>query len=161
MADDSLEAIEKNDKAWLEAIALHDKDVNKIADFCRRVLNTAGAEGYKRIAPVYFIVEQLEKIGDMYRDICQHHLKRPVKISPELKKVYKETNLFFRGFYDLCFDFDLAALNDFARKRYSLREIFEACFSSLPQKEMRTLYFLNSIVESTFDMNGPLMAAKL
>jgi phosphate uptake regulator len=161
MADDSLEAIEKNDKAWLEAIALHDKDVNKIADFCRRVLNTTGADGYKRIAPVYFIVEQLEKVGDMYRDICQHHLKRSFKLSPELKKIYKDTNLFFRSFYEVCFDLDLAMLRDFAKRRYSLRDTFEGYFGSLSQKELRTLYFLNNIVESTFDMNGPLMAAKL
>jgi phosphate uptake regulator len=161
MAEDSLAAVEKNDKAWLEAIALHDKDVNKIADFCRRVLNTAGAEGYKRIPPAYFIVEQLEKIGDMYRDICQHQMKRPVKLSPEMKRIYKDTNLFVRGFYDVLFDFDLERLRDFAKRRYVLKEVFADSFTSLSQKELRTLSFLNNVVESTFDMNGPLMAAKL
>jgi len=159
MADDSLEAIKKDDKEWLEAIALHDKDVNKIADFCRRILNTTGAEGYKRIPPAYFIVEQLEKIGDMYRDICKLHSKNTVKPSKELIKIYTDTNRFLRTFYEICFAFDMEELRNFADERYRLREEFNTLFKK--SKEPRTLFFLNTVVESTFDMNGPLMAVSL
>lgn len=161
MAEDSLEAIRKQDNEWLEAIALHDKDVNKIADFCRRVLNTTGAEGYKRIPPAYFIVEQLEKIGDVYRDICKRHMQKPAKISKDLQIVFKDTNAFFRDFYEIFFDFDLERLRDFAKARYRLKTSFEKHFENLSSKEILTLYLLKSAVESTFDMNGPLMAVSL
>jgi phosphate uptake regulator len=161
MADDSLEALRKKDKAWLEAIALHDKDVNKIADFCRRVLNTTGAEGLKRVPPAYFIVEQLEKIGDMYRDICQHSIKGSLKPSTDLYGIYKDANNFFRRFYELYFDFDMAELRDFARTRSRLRDRFDKCLEKSSAKEVRTVAYLNSIVESTFDMNGPLMSVKI
>lgn len=161
MAEDSLEAINKNDEKWLEAIALHDKDVNKIADFCRRILNTTGAEGYKRIPPGYFIVEQLEKIGDMYRDICRHLIKNPVKISRDIQSIYRETNSFFRSFYELFFSFDLAGIRDFAKTRYGLTVTFEKCFETGSTREMKVIYLLNTVVDSTFDMNGPLMSVKL
>ncbi|HII71915.1 TPA: phosphate uptake regulator PhoU [Candidatus Woesearchaeota archaeon] len=161
MADDSLDAMKKKDKEWLEAIALHDKDVNKIADFCRRVLNTTGAEGYKRIPPGYFMVEQLEKIGDMYRDICKQCAVKPFAPSKGLESIYRETNSFFRSFYGVYFNFDLLALRDFARQRYRLREVFDDAIGSLPKKEVKILFFLNNVVESAFDMNGPLMAVNL
>ncbi|MFC1742222.1 PhoU domain-containing protein [Nanoarchaeota archaeon] len=160
MADDSLEAINKKDKDWLEAIALHDKDVNKIADFCRRVLNTTGAEGQKRIPPAYFIVEQLEKIGDMYRDICKH-AEHNHNLSKEILKIYSETNRFMRGFYDIYFDFSLEDLRDFAEERYRLKSVFTQRFGKTPAKEAMMLSLLNNIAESTFDMNGPLMAVNL
>ncbi len=159
MADDSLEAIKKQDKEWLEAIALHDKDVNKIADFCRRVLNTTGAEGFKRIPPAYFIVEQLEKIGDMYRDICKHQVQENSKIDKDTFNIYRQTNIFFRQFYEVYFDFSLESLKEFADERYRLRKLFEKLFSK--PKDARILFFLNTVVESTFDMNGPLMASSL
>ncbi len=161
MADDSLEAVKKGDREWLEAIALHDKDVNKIADFCRRILNTTGAEGYKRTPPLYFMVEQLEKIGDMYRDLCRHYSSSRARPSKELQSLFRDTNRFFREFYGVFFDFDLASLRDFAERRYRLRAVFDKRFDSAGRDEARPLYFLKSVVESTFDMNGPLMAARL
>ncbi len=158
MAEDSLEAVKKKDVDWLEAIALHDKDVNKIADFCRRILNTTGVESFKRVPPAYFIVEQLEKIGDLYRDLCLHFLKHTKKPSQDLKNIYQDTNSFFRSFYELFFDFDMVALRDFAKERYVMKKVFEKQFISLGKNELRSLFFLHSIVESVFDMNGPLMA---
>jgi len=161
MADDSLEAIQKKDWEWLEAIALHDKDVNKIADFCRRILNTAGAEDYRRIPPGYFIVEQLEKIGDMYRDMCRHCIAHSLHLSRELQGLYRDTNRFLKSFYGVYFDFDLADMRDFAEERYRLKKVFEQRFEKTPLKEARMLCLLNFVVESTFDMNGPLMTARL
>ncbi|MBW2972250.1 phosphate uptake regulator PhoU [Candidatus Woesearchaeota archaeon] len=161
MADDSLEAISKGDKEWLDAIALHDKDVNKISDFCRRVLNTTGAEGYRRIPPAYFIVEQLEKIGDMYRDVCMHYSAKSPKLSKETLNMYRDTNRFLRSFYELLFDFRLDGMRDFAKKRYRMKEMFDRSFETASQKEIVVISLLNSVVESTFDMNGPLMAVKL
>lgn len=161
MAEDSLEAVKKGDKEWLEAIALHDKDVNKIADFCRRIINTSGAEGYRRQPPVYFMVEQLEKIGDMYRDICVHHAEMGVKVSEDLKLLYRDTNRFFRDFYELFFDFDLERLRDFGKKRYHLRSVYGKNLGKLSRDEMLSLSLLHNVVESTFDMNGPLMAVSL
>ncbi len=155
MADDSLEAIQKRDKEWLKAIALHDKDVNKIADFCRRVLNTTGAEGFKRNPPAYFIVEQLEKIGDLYRDICTYHCVNPKRMSKKMIKLYSDINKFFRDFYKLFFGFDMDLLKSFARSRDLLKKRFD---DSLSEKDVKTLILLFSVLESTFDMNGSLMA---
>ncbi|MBN1543957.1 phosphate uptake regulator PhoU [Candidatus Woesearchaeota archaeon] len=161
MAEDSLEAVKKGDGEWLEAISLHDKDVNKIADFCRRILNTTGAEGYRRMPPAYFMVEQLEKIGDLYRDICRGHSGRSPKISAECQRLYDKTNRFLRCFYEVMFDFDLGRLRDFAESRYRLREAFTKAFAGHRPGDVMTLVLLNSVVESAFDMNGPLMASKL
>src|SRR3989338_1030460 len=84
MANDSLEAIKKNDAQWLASIVLRDLSINKLADFCRRVLNKQGLHAQEKVAPLYFIVETLEKIGDVYRDFS--------KLSSE--KIPLEKNIF-------------------------------------------------------------------
>jgi phosphate uptake regulator len=163
--DDSLEALKKDDAEWLSAIALRDKDVNKISDFCRRVLNTAGTQEYKRVAPGYYMVEQVEKLGDVYRDIAVDLSSvvsdGDVNISPETLRLFAETNAYFRQFYEVYGKFDLEKVDDFCEQGFRLKKVFEEHFKKAPRDELKLLFNLQSIVGSTFDMNGALMAAHL
>ncbi len=64
-----------------------DKDINRYSDFCRRLLNKYGYSSQRLTPAIYYIVEQLERIGDSYRDICNHIIKnkiQPGKESPEI-----------------------------------------------------------------------------
>jgi len=151
MGIDSEEAIKKMDHQQLEAIALRDKDINKLTDFCRRILNQKVLKG-KRNPPMYFIVEQLEKVSDMYRDICQ------LKIKPEtqMMQLFSDANRYFSSFIDLYQDFNLTKMAAFAQERYRLRKIYQNSKTKYPPFLMLT----SSMIESIFDMNGPVMANK-
>ena len=161
VGEDLVDALGQNDREWLSTLVLRDKDVNKIADFCRRVLNTAGTKQYKRIPPGYFIVEQLEKIGDQYRDLTLHFLQGKGKPTTQLVNVLKEVNLFFDHFYRIYFSFDLEEMTKFAKNRVLLKSKLEGLFQTVSRNDLVGVCLLSSVVESVFDMNGPLMAVYL
>ncbi len=159
MAEESLKAAEAQDRNWLRSVAFMDKDINRYADFCRRIINKRGYSMFKVSPPMYFIVEQLEKIGDSYRDICNS--VAGVKLSREALQYYRDINLYYREMYDLYYKFDLKRVSEFGKRRYELKKRFEALIASAPKKELPVTFHLYSILEKVFDINGPLMATKI
>jgi len=157
MAKESLEAIKKNDANWLKSIAFMDKDVNKYAVFCRRILNKKGYSLFKKTPPIYFIVEQLEKIADSYRDICKS--ARIKTLDKDIERIYAEINSFLNDFYELFYKFDMKRIADFGKKYYALKEKMEGLIKR--KKETGILLHLQSILENVFDMNGALLIARL
>ncbi|MBT7903780.1 hypothetical protein HN587_08010 [Candidatus Woesearchaeota archaeon] len=161
-----IEAVVNKDYDWLTSIVLIDKDVNKIADFCRRILNTVGNKNYKRTGPGYFIVEQLEKISDMYRDISSYLSEHKIKgelLSSQVIGLFKQTNKFFKMFYELYFNFDLDSFVLFGKQRYLLQKRFEQILgeSKFGKNDLKVIMYLNFVVESTFDLNGPILGIKM
>ncbi len=157
--EESLECIKKFDASGMEKVALMDDMINTYCDFCRRVIN---ANQNISKAPVkYFIAEQLEKIGDMYRDLCRYMAKKPFRINKELLEIYKEINMFFCDFYEIFYKFDLQKMEDFTVKRKKIREKLNNCINTLSKKEIMVVLYLNNIFESTFDMNGVLLTMRL
>lgn len=161
MAAETLSAVKTGDKNDLLQVSLIDLGVNKLADFCRRILNKHGFVLFRRTPPLYFIVEQLEKIGDVYRDICKEriaHGRKPV--SKEELKLFEEVNQFFKDFQGVFYTFSIKNMAAFGKRRYELRDKFNDMLRTGKHDNLLISHLLN-IEECTFDMNGPLMAARL
>ncbi len=147
--------VNPGDEEILRQVAERDKEVNKIADYCRRTINKNSllriSDRYLLNPPLYFIVEQLEKIGDEFRDlssICGC-------IDTDVASMAKG---YFDSFRKLFHDFDIKTLASFGKRRYELRDIF----GEYPAGECaKCIKICNSIVEKTFDMNGPLIAMSI
>ncbi len=161
MADDSLAAIISGDLKKLQFIAEMDEDVNKYNDFCRRVLNTLGHKVVKRTAPSYYIVEQLERIGDSYRDICKYCSGSKVKISADTAAAYKDVNDFLKQFQRAFGKFDLKTVAGFAKTHYELVNELNKLLQKADKKELPVIVLLRIAELDIFDMNGALMAEKL
>jgi phosphate uptake regulator len=160
VGEDSLLAIKQNDKDFLKKIILRDRDVNKASDFCRRILNKKGFSTFRKTPPMYFIIEQLEKIADFYKELCKKALEKEKKLNPETEAMLKKTNSFFEQFYTLFYSFSLEKIADFGKNSNSLKKEIEKLIDN-SKSETRMLFYLNSIIESTFDMNGALMIVNL
>ncbi len=134
----------------LQKIASLDKDVNKLADFCRRAINLHSLrqinENYQNNLSLYYIVEELEKISDEFRDFAIS------KYPYSAKEIFKEVVNYFRMFYELFYAFSLSGLVAFGKKRYDLRDKIDSI-----EPFSREFSYCRSIVEKTFDMNGALM----
>src|SRR3989344_5111100 len=72
MASDVSEAIDKNDFKWLKNTTLMKIESDKYADYCRRAINMGFETEFKRLAPLYVIIEQLEKVMDRYKDLADY-----------------------------------------------------------------------------------------
>ena len=159
MANDSIEAIKKKDKDWLTSIALRDLSINKLADFCRRILNKQGLMEQQKAAPLYFIVETLEKIGDAYRD----YARQAAETIPQEKTLldfHQKINIFFNSFYDLFYTFSLINVDKFLTTKTELEKQFHTLFKKSRTAQIYYLY-LYSILYMVYDLNGPLMAYHL
>ena len=161
MAQDSLKAMREKDWKKLQLLADMDLDVNKYTDFCRRILNTVGHKVVKRVPPSYYIVEQLERIGDSYRDMCVYSGTNKVVAGPALATVYEKVNEFFRMFQKAYYDFDLRKLAEFAKVHYQLIEEFKSLTGKISSIELPMLLGLKIAELDIFDMNGAVLAEML
>lgn len=157
MSKDLAEALKGNDKGWLKNIAVMDKDTNKIADFCRRTLNKSGYSEFRKTPAMYFIVEQLEKIGDVYRDICIYQSESKLKISSETLLLLADANSLFDLFYQCFYKFDFKKIVEMDRKRKELAKKIETA----KKTDVKMLVMLDRIKELVFDLNGALMVVKI
>ncbi|MFH1133812.1 MAG: AbrB/MazE/SpoVT family DNA-binding domain-containing protein [Nanoarchaeota archaeon] len=154
MAVDLQDATINKDMTSLDSIALRDKDINKHADFCRRILNQRDMEGIRN-PPSYVIIEQLEKIGDLYRDLCLLQIK-PKK---EVSDLLVAANGIFDIFIDGLRDFSLKKMVQLAVARNDFRK--KASATMVSKKDLPFYLKTCQLVDVLFDMNGPLMASKL
>lgn len=161
LARQSQEALVKNDKQLMEQAKIKDKEINKLADFCRRILNKKGYSKYLLTPPMYFIVEELEKLADHYKDIMIYTLTRNFQTSRLLIDYYSKTIDYFKEFYEIFYKFDIPRIAEFGKQRTVLISRGADLFNNVEKDECLILHHLVSVVEKTFDMNGPLMAVRL
>ena len=143
------------DKSVIEK---RDKEVNKYSDYCRRILNQneflSISSRYKRNPPLYFIVEQLEKIGDDFRDLAR------INEAKNITHVIRDVNDYFFMLYDFFYKFDRDRFNVFVKRRYELKDKI-ATMLKYDKKDYTAIVMCQNIIEKSFDMNGPITSCFL
>ena len=138
----------------LKNITLRDHNINKYSDFCRRILNKKSIS--EKNSPLYHIVEQMEKIGDIYRDLCLYVSENKLKIDKEIIELYAKVNEFLSFFYETFYKFNFQNIEEFGRKRNEIHNLINRSFSSKAY-DKHILFYLNNIFNTVFDLNGALM----
>ncbi len=158
MANESLRAITERKINLLKDVIQMDSNVNKLTDFCRRILNKEEHSHFKRSPPVYYIAEQLEKIGDEYKSICIYLAERKsMKLGKDSLQIYKEVNKLLESFYALFYKFDLDMINDFRLKAIRINNKINDSINKLPRSELRVLLHLNTLSRIIYATNGAII----
>ncbi len=157
VAKDSLEAVKKHDYPELKNITLRDYNINKYSDFCRRILNKRSVSEFSKNAPLYCIIEQTEKIGDLYRDICHSVYENKLILDKNILEIYSKINDFILSFYDLFYKFNFENIEEFGKKKNETLNLLNKTKSE--NKEIQ--FLLSNIFKTTFDLNGALMTYKI
>ncbi len=129
----------------LDVIIERDLEVNNCADFCRRLLNHKGYVLYAATPALYYIVEQLEKSGDLIRDCAKLASSEAV---PMQEVVHAQQAL--RGFYDLYYQFDLVRFDAWLTGR-----------QDIGQKKSALAGLLSTLQQELYAANGALLVCKL
>jgi len=161
MAEEGLDALSSRDWDRLKFISMMDVDVNRHADFCRRILNTLGHRVVKRVAPAYYIVEQLERIGDSFRDIGIQGSSSKATASAGTIAVFVDVTNFLKKFIKIQESFDVQGVTEFARMHYGLLDEFNKLVQAATKKELPIIMHLKAAESDIFDMNGALLAERL
>ena len=151
-------ALENNDHAWLRRLTLRDKDVNKLADFCSRLISKQQASS---AAGMYTIVEQLEKLSDRYRDISAYAAQHGLAPGKAFLQAYEGVEQYVDEFYKCFYQFSLPAMRAFIARKPELLALLEKARERASPGEQRLLFWLEDITEKAFDLNGPLMLLRL
>ena len=148
-------ALEKQEYDNLKEIALMERTIDKLTDFLKRVLNKKGY-GDKTIF-IYCIVRDLEKIGDIYRDVCKYFLeeKNRKQISKDVLNIFNQTNNFLELFYKLFYKFDKEFMLKLHEEKKNLLKKAFYLFEKSQKKEQILIHHLITLITMTFDLYGP------
>jgi len=154
-ADEGLLAARVGDHGAYEQLVLRDKLMNRLANFCRRMITKRAQTEYHNEGALYHIVEQLEKIGDHYRDLNQQLLRSPSPSGSTLL-VYERVNALLRAYEACFFEFTLPALD----------RLVAACDATIASisydaADPRVLVLLERISVEVRNLSGPTMIVHL
>ncbi len=156
--EDSAKAIKAGDYEWLRQTCLLKKDADKFADYCRRAINMGYNTRYSRNAPLYTIIEQLEKVVDRYKEMGYLVFERKMKLSDELCGFYFALCDFAREFYEMFYNFHSREIVEFGKRKENLQNRIEGILKMCKKDEIIVAVKLERVLNIIFDLNGPLMA---
>ncbi|MBI2145359.1 AbrB/MazE/SpoVT family DNA-binding domain-containing protein [Candidatus Woesearchaeota archaeon] len=111
MSEQTYEALKTSNYQQLKNVAILEEANNRFTTVCRRHLNKyGGGTTYKHIGPLYYIIEELEKLADQYKYICQHfsNIKdKKTKLDDDVLKAFSRANKMLRVFYEAFYKFDV------------------------------------------------------
>ncbi|MBT3984994.1 AbrB/MazE/SpoVT family DNA-binding domain-containing protein [archaeon] len=148
--------IKTKDFEGLKSTALMDKNIDKYTDFCRRLLNKNIESPYNSNS-VYYILEEIEIIGDIYKSLCKEIAKNKINLSKELRNLLNETNEFLLDFNNLFFNFNYQKLKKFGEKKEKLDKKINQLYSKVKRKELKAFFLITQIFNATFEMKGALL----
>jgi len=161
ISEETAQAAEKNDSNWLRSIALMKTESDKFADYTRRAINMGADIEFKRNAPLYIIIEQLEKAVDRYCDICIYTSENKLHLSKEMISFIKDLFEFETLFYKTFYKFEMKNIIEFGKLKNQLQHKIEKIKENCSKKELRVAVLSERILNTIFDLNGPLMAVNI
>lgn len=172
MAEDIELALDRKDFLRLNEIVFLEETNNRYTTFCRRLLNKKGSTEYKKVGPIYYIIEELENIADYYKFICKRYstFKKDegMELDEEAFEIFKGVNKYFKEFYKLFYNYKNDAVNGMYNNRKKLLnkclECVERSFKQETKKGIQScpvlLYNSWTILQHTFCMVGPYLTLK-
>jgi len=161
MTSDLSEAIDKNDFKWLKNTTLMKIESDKYADYCRRAINMGFETEFKRLAPLYTIIEQLEKVVDRYKDLADYTSSNKIKVNDKVKLIIKNLSEFQEFFYNLFYKFKFSKVVEFGKNKETLQKELDRISLECSKKEIKIINLSDRILNLIFDLNGPLMALNM
>ena len=161
MTSEVSDAIDKNDFKWLKNTTLMKIESDKYADYCRRAINMGFETEFRRFAPLYTIVEQLEKVVDRYRDLADYISSNNIKVNNEIKLFIKKISEFQESFYNIFYKFELSKIVEFGKNKEILQKELDTISLKCSKKDIKIITLLDRILNLIFDLNGPLIAVNI
>ena len=161
MASDFSKALEKDDFDWMMSISLQKIESDKFADYCRRAINMGADISTARTAPLYTIVEQIEKAADRYKDLCLLIAKNKIKPGKDIKSIASSIVEFQKEFHSIFSKFDMKKMPGFGREKEKIQGNINKAIVKCKKDEIKVVSLLDRVLNILFDLNGPLMAVHI
>jgi len=122
-------ALMTKDYEALPLIASYERDNNKLVNYSERLMNKFGATDHHKTCFTFGLVQELDHVGDIFRDIC-NYTKENREISNDTLFMLQSCIRYFEQAYHLYYTFSVG-------KREKIRNMREEIRSSI-QKQLQT-----------------------
>jgi len=147
IADDILKALKEKDYGSFREFYKLEKENNKLANFCQRILNKLGKGDISRTTTIYSMIDLLELIADSFGDLAEMLHKEKIRPSNELLSYFVRINLYFRDVYDVFYSMKTEKIHELKKIRLRLYEDHLLLFQELNKKELLVLQYLKQVLE--------------
>ncbi|MBI2549930.1 phosphate uptake regulator PhoU [Candidatus Woesearchaeota archaeon] len=166
MADDSVSVFKKGNYDHLKNVALLEEANNRFTIICRRALNKKNsAFNFKKLGPLYYIVEELEHIADQYKYICHHFANlssTQTKLNKDVIDLFESSSKLLRLYYELFYKFDTAKIVALKNERNRVIDEAHDLFKrKLTYADYWMIHHSIDITNRVFCMLGPYMVLAL
>ncbi|MFH0979048.1 MAG: PhoU domain-containing protein [Candidatus Woesearchaeota archaeon] len=159
MARDIASALKEGNLERLKQIKTTEKTVDKIANFCARLLNTRPTGSESELQRLHFAINTLENVGDNLEEICTLLEGKRLKVNQKELKLFEETTEHLQTIGRLWFKTTAQELTSAIRTRKTLLKIA----TDLMEEKTNTMFvhYLLSLLEKGQHLELSLIPATL
>jgi len=149
MLEGLVTAIDDQDITSIPSLRFMESSNNKYTGFCRRVINRNGLKTDKLSTVQYTLVEELEKIADQAKYLCDFILqnKDNIKVDKDTKEMYKKVLALYVGVYENYYSFSLKKLTELFAARKKLIKDALAQFDNKKQKNPQHMHYILNMAQ--------------
>jgi len=139
-------------------------NLNKLTNFCERILNTKGFKDHKKTNFIYVVVWELESIGDEYYHLSEFLSKNSAsktKISKEAISLYEDVNAMFSEFYKAFYGNDQSKLVKINETRNKIMKKTRELYKNKNDMEIVFLNYINNIAQRINDLLGSTISLNI
>jgi len=153
-----LDAIITKDKEKLKTTFDYELTNNVFTSLCRRYLNKKGHADFKKIGPIYYIVEDVENIADHFKYMVSYLLEKDTfSIDKDVMKLFEDVNLYLNKFFELFYRFDKKYVLMMQEERKRIINTGTRLLESKRGENAVVVHHLMTITQKTFCLIGPYM----
>ncbi len=160
MGEESIAALKKN--SGFENALYLEQENNRLTNVLIRAINKYGSHGHKKIVPIYYIVQELEKIGDQCKYLAQFMEKKGKRVRARAIALLEKSVELLRLVYELFYTFN-------QEKSNMIRDMREAVVKGIiaqygqknSEEENIVLHHSLNIATRSFDMVSSVFILKI
>ncbi len=161
MSNESVSSIKK--KSGIQNILFLEEENNRLSTMLIRSLNKYGSFGFKKVGPVYYIIQELERIGDQYKFLSQFLMRNPkASFRPRVLGIFEDSSRILRLVYELFYSFQTKNVSEIRDLRDRTIDRIREGFEQKPNEaETMLLHHSLNITTRAFDMVNSIFIIRI
>ena len=162
ISKDFVDNIHKNDRNVLQNIMNRDASINKFTNFCRRAIIKKGLAHIKEAPMLYYIVEELENLGDEYKYFAKYLLDNDISIkNKDVLRLLGSVHDLLNSYFLLYFKFNIDHANKVAKQGKEIIKEINTTLTVHDPRDQHALEYLSRMASVLIKSLSPLLTLKI